>query len=54
LYSLPIIRVIIKEDEMGGACSTHGRYEEWIQGFDRKPEGKGPIERLRCSWEDNI
>jgi len=28
----------IKEIEMGGACSTHGRDEKLIQNFGRKPE----------------
>jgi len=39
---------------MGGACSTHGRDEKRIQTFGRKPEGKRPLGRPRCSWEDNI
>jgi len=26
----------IKEDEMGGTCSTHRRYEKCIQTFSRK------------------
>jgi hypothetical protein len=25
--------MIVKEDEMGGACSTHGRDEKYIQNF---------------------
>jgi hypothetical protein len=43
----------IKEDEMGGACSTHGRDEKCIQYFGGKPEGKR-LGRPRCTWEDNI
>jgi hypothetical protein len=26
----------IKEDEMGGKCSMHGRYEKYIQDFGQK------------------
>jgi hypothetical protein len=25
-----------------------------MQGFGWKPEGKRPLERPRCRWEDNI
>jgi hypothetical protein len=31
LYSR--IQFVLKEDEMGGACSTHGRDEKCIQHF---------------------
>jgi hypothetical protein len=35
----------IKEDEMGGACSTHRSDEKCIRDFGRKkPEGKGHSE----------
>ena len=41
---------------MGGACSTYGGGEK--RGVYRvlvgKPEGKRPLERPRCRWEDNI
>jgi hypothetical protein len=32
-----ILRVLLgyEEDEMGGVCSTHGRENECILGFDR-------------------
>jgi hypothetical protein len=39
---------------MSGACSTQGRGEKCIQGFGGKPEGKRPLERLRCRWENNV
>jgi hypothetical protein len=26
----------MKEDEMGGKFSTHGRDEKWVQNFGRK------------------
>jgi len=38
-----------------GACSTYGGEERCIQGFGvGKPEGKRPLGRPRCRWEDNI
>jgi hypothetical protein len=43
----------MKENEVGGACSTHGREEERVQGFGGK-EGKRPLERPRLKWEDGI
>jgi len=39
---------------MGGACSTYGGDERCIQGFVGKPEGKRPLGRPMCRWEDNI
>jgi hypothetical protein len=45
--------VIIKEDEVGGTCGTHGG-----RGVYRvlvvRSEGKIPPERHRRRWEDNI
>jgi hypothetical protein len=40
----------IKNDEMGGACSTYGRDENWIQIFSRRTELREQLEDL----EDNI
>jgi hypothetical protein len=40
----------VKVNQVGGICSTHGRYEKCIQNFFGKPEGK----RYRRRWEDNI
>jgi hypothetical protein len=43
----------MKEDEIGRACNTHemrNKYE--VSG--RKHEGKRPLERQRCTREDNI
>jgi hypothetical protein len=37
----------VKEDEMGGACSMHGRCEKCIQNFGGKPEGKRLLGRSR-------
>jgi hypothetical protein len=30
----------IKENEVGGACGTHGRGNKIVQGFGRKARGK--------------
>jgi cobalamin biosynthesis Mg chelatase CobN len=30
------LRDQVKEDEMGGACSMHGRDEKFIRNFNRK------------------
>jgi hypothetical protein len=32
--------MILKEDLMGEASSTHGKYEKCIENFDRKPDLK--------------
>jgi hypothetical protein len=42
LHSSPnVIRQIkIKENEVGGTCGTHGREEEYVQGFDGKTRRK--------------
>jgi hypothetical protein len=44
----------IKENEVGGACGTHGRGEKRVQVLVGKPEGKRPLERPRRKWEDEI
>jgi hypothetical protein len=50
LYSSPNV----KEDEMGRACSPHGRDEKCRQNFGRKPERKRPLGRPRRKWKANI
>ena len=40
----------IKENGLGGACSTYGGREEM---FVRRPEGKGPLGSGSCAWKDN-
>jgi hypothetical protein len=53
LQNLYVSLNIIREDEMGGACSTDeedGKYKI----FTGKPEGKRPLGRSRDRWEDNI
>jgi hypothetical protein len=44
----------MKEDEIGGACSTHRRDVKCIQNFYGKPEGKKPRIRPRRRCEDSI
>jgi hypothetical protein len=43
----------IKEDEMG-TCRMHSRCESLYSILVRKPEGKRPLGRPGCRWEDNI
>jgi hypothetical protein len=44
----------IEKKEMGGACNTYGGEENLRQGLVGKSEGKKPLGRPRCRWEDNI
>jgi len=37
---------------MGVVCGTHGRDENAFIISVRKPEGKRPLGRPRCRWED--
>jgi hypothetical protein len=39
---------------MGGACSSDGEGRGVWRVLVRKPEGKRPLGRSRCRWEDNI
>jgi hypothetical protein len=39
---------------VGRTFGTHGRVEKRVQGFVGKPEGKRPLVRPRCRWEDGI
>jgi hypothetical protein len=39
----------LKEDDVGGTRSTHGRYPYEI--FVGKPEGKRPLERPNHRWK---
>jgi len=38
---------------MGGACSTYGGEEKFIQVLVGKPERKRPLGRPRRRWDDN-
>jgi hypothetical protein len=42
------------EEWDGWVYNTYGGEERCIQGFGEETEGKRPLERLRCRWEDNI
>jgi hypothetical protein len=44
----------VKEDEMGGTCSTNGEKMNSYWILVGKPEEKKPIGRPRRRWEDNI
>jgi hypothetical protein len=45
----------VKEDEMGGACSTNGgKKRNTHRLFMGKPERKRSLGRPRCRWVDNI
>jgi hypothetical protein len=44
----------VKEDSMGGVCSTHEEIRNAYNILIEKPEGKRPRERPRCKWEDNF
>jgi len=36
LHQIVLAR-LIKEDEMGSACTAHGRHEQFVHNFSRKP-----------------
>ena len=44
----------IVQDLLGGACSTYGGEDRFIQGLVEKPEGKRSFGRSKRRWEDNI
>jgi hypothetical protein len=39
---------------MGRTCSTYGERRGALRTLVGKPEGRRPLGRLRCRWEDNI
>jgi len=39
---------------MGGACSTYVERRSLYRVLVGKPEGKRPLGRPGCRWEDNI
>jgi hypothetical protein len=44
----------IEKNEMGGACNTWGERRGICRVLLGKPEGKRPLGRPRCRWDDNI
>jgi hypothetical protein len=44
----------VKEDEMGRVCSLHREKRSKYRVLVRKTEGKRPIGRPTCKWEDDI
>ena len=39
---------------MGVACSTYGEWRCAYRVLVKIPEGKRPLRRARCRWDDNI
>jgi hypothetical protein len=39
---------------MGRTCGTYGERRGAYRALVGKPEGRRPLGRLRCRWEDNI
>jgi hypothetical protein len=56
LHNLYLSPGQIKANEVGRACGTHGRREKSVlyKVMVGKPEGKRPLGRPRCRWEDGI
>ena len=55
LYSsLNIVSDQIEKKDMGRTCSTCGERRGVYRVLMGKPEGKRPLGRPRCRWEDNI
>jgi hypothetical protein len=44
----------MKDNEVGGACGTHGRGQSSLQCFGGKPERKGPLGNPRRRWDEWI
>jgi hypothetical protein len=44
----------IKEDEVDGACGTHGENRNAYRVLVVEHEGKRPLEGSRHRWEENI
>jgi hypothetical protein len=42
----------IEKSQMGGACSSDGQRGGVYGVLVEKPEGKRPLGRTRCRWED--
>jgi hypothetical protein len=44
----------VKEDKVGGECSTYGDKRNVYKLLVREPMGKRPLGRSRHRWVDNI
>jgi hypothetical protein len=44
----------IAKNDMGGASSSDGEERGVCRVLVGKPDGKRPLRRPRCKWEDNI
>jgi len=44
----------IEKNVMGGACSAYRGRRGAYRVLVEKPEGKRPLGRPKCKWEDNI
>jgi hypothetical protein len=44
----------IEKNAMSGACSTYGDRRDAYRVLVGLPEGRRPLGRPRCRWEDNI
>jgi hypothetical protein len=56
LYSSPDIIRQVKANEVGGACSTHGRGEKSIQGFGGRARRKETTWKTKAyvgGWDEN-
>jgi hypothetical protein len=49
-----ILLRLLKENEVGWTCGTHGEGRGVYRVLVGGPEGKRPLERPTHSWEDNI
>jgi hypothetical protein len=45
--------IVIQEDEIGGACGTYGGLGKCIQDLVGRLQGKRPLGRPGCGWEDD-
>jgi hypothetical protein len=54
LYSSPAIISQVKANEVGGHVARMGEERKVCKVLVGKPEGKRPLGRQRCRWEDRI
>jgi hypothetical protein len=49
-----MVTKVMKEDKIGGECSTNGEKRSAHKLLLEKPEGEMPLGRPRRRWVDNI